>query len=112
MERLYQIVSTTTKQCCGVTSEFAKKSGKKVAVMGAVTLLASGVVSAQIQSGPDPRGPRPNIEGRLSNLENIVGTDGTTNPPAYTLTNKVKELSTKVQSLEADKKEAEKKNRK
>ena len=48
MERLYQIVSTTTKQCCGVTSEFAKKSGKKVAVMGAVTLLASGVVSAQI----------------------------------------------------------------
>ncbi len=109
MERLYQIVSTTTKQCCGVTSEFAKKSGKKVAVMGAVALLTSGMVSAQIQTGPAPRGPRPNIEGRLSTLESIVGTDGATNPPAYTLTNKVEELSNKVKSLEDDKIEAEKK---
>lgn len=104
MERLYQIVSTTTKQCCGVTSEFAKKSGKKVAVMGAVTLLASGVVSAQIQTDPGT-----DTEGRLSKLESIVGTKGTTNPPTYTLTNKVEELSTKVKSLEDDKKEAEKK---
>ena len=95
MERLYQIVSTTTKQCCGVTSEFAKKSGKKVAVMGAVTLLASGVVSAQIQSDPS-------TAERLSKLEDIVGTKGTTTPP-YTLTNKVEELSTKVKSLENDK---------
>ena len=97
MERLYQIVSTTTKQCCGVTSEFAKKSGKKVAVVGAVTLLASGVVSAQIQSDPSTT-----TEGRLSKLENIVGTKGTATPP-YTLTNKVEELSTKVKSLENDK---------
>lgn len=96
MERLYQIVSTTTKQCCGVTSEFAKKSGKKVAVMGAVTLLASGVVSAQIQTDPS-------TAERLSKLEDIVGTKGTATPPAYTLTSKVEELSTKVQSLEADK---------
>ena len=102
MERLYQIVSTTTKQCCGVTSEFAKKSGKKVAVMGAVTLLASGVVSAQIQTDPST-----STEGRLSKLESIVGTKGTA--PTYTLTSKVGELSTKVQSLEADKIEAEKK---
>lgn len=109
MERLYQIVSTTTKQCCEVTSEFAKKRGKKVAVMGAVTLLASGVVSAQIQSDPS-------TENRLSTLESIVGTKGTATPPKYTLTNKVEELnkttqnlSTKVQSLEDDKKEAEKK---
>lgn len=101
MERLYQIVSTTTKQCCGVTSEFAKKSGKKVAVVGAVTLLASGVVSAQIQSDPSTT-----TEGRLSTLESIVGTKGTTTPPTYTLTNKVEELSTKVKSLEDDKKEA------
>ena len=98
MERLYQIVSTTTKQCCEATSEFAKKSGKKVAVMGAVTLLASGVVSAQIQTGPGT-----DTEGRLTKLENIVGTKGTTNPPTYTLTSKVDELSTKVKSLENDK---------
>ena len=111
MERLYQIVSTTTKQCCGVTSEFAKKSGKKVAVVGAVTLLASGVVSAQIQSDPSTT-----TEGRLSKLENIVGTKGTTTPPKYTLTSKVEELdkttqnlSTKVKSLEDDKIEAGKK---
>ena len=96
MERLYQIVSTTTKQCCGATSEFAKKSGKKVAVMGAVTLLASGVVSAQIQTDPS-------TAERLSKLEDIVGTKGAATPPAYTLTNKVKELSTKVKSLEDDK---------
>ena len=92
MERLYQIVSTTTKQCCEVTSEFAKKSGKKVAVMGAVTLLASGVVSAQIQSDPS-------TENRLSKLEDIVGTKGTTTPPAYTLTAKVKQLDTETQAL-------------
>lgn len=109
MERLYQIVSTTTKQCCGVTSEFAKKSGKKVAVVGAVTLLASGVVSAQIQSDPSTT-----TEGRLSKLENIVGTKGTA--PTYTLTDKVKELdgttqnlSTKVQTLLDNNKDAEKK---
>lgn len=111
MERLYQIVSTTTKQCCGVTSEFAKKSGKKVAVMGAVTLLASGVVSAQIQSDPS-------TEERLSKLEDIVGTKGTTTPPAYTLTNKVEELdkttqnlSTKVQTLLDNNKDAEEKEK-
>lgn len=107
MGRLYQVVSTTTKQCCEVTSEFAKKRGKKVAVMGAVTLLASGVVSAQIQSGPGT-----DTEGRLSKLESIVGTKGSTNPPKYTLTNKVEELSTQVKKLEDDKIEAEKKNRK
>lgn len=92
MERLYQIVSTTTKQCCGVTSEFAKKSGKKVAVVGAVTLLASGVVSAQIQSDPS-------TAERLSKLEGIVGTKGTTTPPEYTLTAKVKQLDTETQAL-------------
>ena len=109
MERLYQVVSTTTKHCCEVTSEFAKKRGKKVAVMGAVTLLASGVVSAQIQTDSS-------TAERLSKLEDIVGTKGTTTPPAYTLTNKVKELdgttqelSTKVKSLESDKIEAGKK---
>lgn len=90
MERLYQIVSTTTKQCCGVTSEFAKKSGKKVAVVGAVTLLASGVVSAQIQSDPS-------TAERLSNLEDIVGTKGTA--PTYKLTDKVKQLDTETQAL-------------
>ncbi len=108
MERLYQIVSTTTKQCCEVTSEFAKKRGKKVAVMGAVTLLASGVVSAQIQTDPS-------LGNRLTELENIVGTKGSTNPP-YTLTNKVKELdeesqrlSSKVDTLIADSKVANQK---
>ncbi|WP_127147695.1 YadA C-terminal domain-containing protein [Veillonella sp. VA139] len=90
MERLYQIVSTTTKQCCGVTSEFAKKSGKKVAVMGAVTLLASGVVSAQIQTDPS-------TAERLSKLEDIVGTKGTA--PTYKLTDKVKQLDTETQAL-------------
>lgn len=109
MERLYQIVSTTTKQCCGVTSEFAKKSGKKVAVMGAVTLLASGVVSAQIQSDPGTT-----TEGRLSKLENIVGTKGTA--PTYTLTSKVGELDkttenlkTRVETLVKNNKDAEQK---
>lgn len=92
MERLYQVVSTTTKQCCEVTSEFAKKRGKKVAVMGAVTLLASGVVSAQIQSDH-------NTAERLSKLEDIVGTKGSTNPPAYTLTDKVKELDKTTEDL-------------
>ena len=109
MERLYQIVSTTTKQCCGVTSEFAKKSGKKVAVMGAVTLLASGVVSAQIQTDPT-------TAERLSKLEDIVGTKGTATPPAYTLTNKVGELvkttenlKTRVETLVKNNKDAEQK---
>ena len=111
MERLYQIVSTTTKQCCGVTSEFAKKSGKKVAVMGAVTLLASGVVSAQIQSDPSTT-----TEGRLSTLESIVGTKGTANPPSYTLTSKVEELNkttenlrTRVETFAKNNKDAEQK---
>ena len=114
MERLYQIVSTTTKQCCGVTSEFAKKSGKKVAVMGAVTLLASGVVSAQIQT--DPTGPRPDVEGRLSKLESDVtkiNSDITSlnalQPKVNHLEKTTEGLSTRVKKLEDDKIEAEKK---
>ncbi len=112
MERLYQVMSTTTKQCCKVTSEFAKTHGKKVAVVGAVTLLASGVVSAQIQSDPS-------TAERLSKLEDIVGTKGTTTPPAYTLTNKVKELdkttedlSSKVGTLLANKSDSDIKEQK
>ena len=114
MERLYQIVSTTTKQCCGVTSEFAKKSGKKVAVVGAVTLLASGVVSAQIQT--DPTGPRPDVEGRLSKVESDVtkiNSDITSlnalQPKVNQLEKTTAGLSTRVKKLEDDKIEAEKK---
>ena len=110
MNQLCQVVCSTTRRYCGVTSEFAKKRGKKVAVMGAVALLTSGVVSAQFQSDPS-------TENRLSKLESIVGTEGATNPQTYTLTAKVKELdtetqnlSTKVETLTANSKVAEQKD--
>ena len=113
MNRLCESVCNTTRQYYTVTSEFAKSHGKKVAVMGAVALVTSGVASAQIQSDP-----RTTTEGRLSILESIVGTDGDAYPPTYTLTAKVKQLdtetqdlSTKVNTLTANSKAADQKDK-
>ena len=91
MNRLCESVCNTTRQCYAVTSEFAKSHGKKVAVMGAVALVTSGVANAQWQSDPS-------LGNRLTALEEIVGTKGTANPP-YTLTAKVKQLDTETQDL-------------
>ena len=111
MNQLYEVMCSTTRRCCGVTTEFAKKRGKKVAVMGAVALLTSGVVSAQIQS--DPTGPRPDVEGRLSKVESDVTKINSSitslnalQPKVEQLEKTTKNLSSEVEKLKTDNKVA------